>query len=315
VNTETVAPPRLGVVAASELGRHVLRKLLTDAGHPIACCIPPQQLAQALHVAEPPDAWLLDDSAADNDDLLVQIAEGDAPFLILDEEPPATHDAEFPLWQRRLLDKIEELTGSVGRLRGHEPAPAAVWVLAASTGGPEAVNEFLAALAPDLPIAFVYAQHIEAPFDAVLTASLCRRHPHLLSVLCEGEQRLRCGQITVVPVSAQVRFLPFHRVVASRHPWPGQYRPAIDQVVAELARLYQNRCGVIVFSGLCDDGAFGSRRVQALGGKVWVQKPDTCISVDMPNAALATGAVSRQGTPAELAQALNALYRATRAVG
>lgn len=307
--------PGLGVVAATDLARHVLRTLLAEAGYRIDCCIAPQQLAAALTAATTPDAWLLDATASDDDELLVQIADSDVPFLILDDEPPLQQADELAMWQRRLLDKVEELCGSVGRLRLREPAPVAVWVLAASTGGPEAINEFLDALAPDLPVAFVYAQHIEAPFDAVLTASLARRYRHYPAVLGEGEQLLRRGQVLVVPVSTQLRFLPFNRVVASRHPWQGQYQPAIDQVVAEVARLYQNRCGVIVFSGLCDDGAFGCRRVRAVGGSVWIQTPDSCISPDMPNAALATGTVSHRGTPAELAQAFGDRYGSARAVG
>ena len=311
MDTELLTP-RLAVVAATELGRYVLHKVLVDAGYPPVFCIPPSQLTDLLQLPVTVDAWLLDGSAADNDELLVQIAEADVPFLIFDDEPPPQYAPHFSLWSQRLLDKIEELIGSIGVIHAIEAAPAAVWVLAASTGGPAAVTEFLAALTPGLPIAFVYAQHIEAPFDAVLTASLCRRHSHLSSVLCEGEQRLRSGQILIMPVSTQVRFLPFYRTVVSRQPWDGPYQPAIDQVVAELARLYQNRCGVILFSGLCDDGAFGCRRVHALGGRVWVQQPDTCISPDMPNAALATGVVSRQGTPLELAQALNALHGNTQ---
>ncbi|MET0377974.1 MAG: chemotaxis protein CheB [Spongiibacteraceae bacterium] len=307
--------PSLGVVAATDLARHVLRTLLVEAGYRIDYCIAPQRLAAVLSAERAPDAWLLDATASDDDELLVHIAEGDAPFLILDEEPPLHAAEELAVWSRRLLDKIEELTGSIGRQRLREPAPLAVWVLAASTGGPAAVNEFLQALAPGLPVAFVYAQHIEAPFDTVLTASLARRHLHYPALLGEGEQLLRRSQILVVPVRAQLRFLPFHRVVASRHPWQGQYQPAIDQVVAEVARLYQNRCGVIVFSGLCDDGAFGCRRVRAVGGSIWVQTPDSCTSPDMPNAALATGTVSRRGTPTELAQAFGELYGNTRAVG
>lgn len=316
---DATTPPRLGVrlgvVAASDLGRYVLSKTLTAAGYALACCVPPSQLSAVLEGTAVPEAWLLDASTTDNDDLLMLIAEGDTPFLILEEEPPAEQPAELAIWQRRLLDKVEELVGSIGRRRLREPAPAAIWVLGASTGGPEAVNEFLHALAPDLPISLVYAQHIEAPFDAVLTASLARRHPHYMAILCEGEQLLRRGQLLVVPVGGQVRFLPFHRVVASRHPWKGQFQPAIDQVVAELARLYQTRCGTIIFSGLCDDGAFGCRRLRAQGGQVWVQTPSSCVSPDMPNAALATGTVSRQGTPTELAQALNRQYGATRATG
>lgn len=306
--------PRLGLVAATELARHVLRTALVEAGYEIGCCIAPAQLAAELGAETAPAAWVLDASATEHDELLVQIAHSDVPFLILDDVAPQQSAALGP-WRRRLLDKVEELTGSLGRQRQREPAPQAVWVLAASTGGPRAVNEFLAALPPGLPVAFVYAQHIEAPFDAVLTAGLARRHTHYTALLGEGEQLLRRGQILVVPVAARLRFLPFHRVVASRHPWEGQYQPAIDQVVAEIAQLYQNRCGVIVFSGMCDDGAFGCRRVHAAGGAVWVQTPENCISPDMPDAALATGTVRRRGTPVELAQAFAELYGPARAVG
>lgn len=307
--------PSLGVVAATDLARHVLRTLLTEAGYHIDCCIAPQRLAEAMTAAAPPDAWLLDATTSDDDGLLIQIADSDVPFLMLDDEPPLQQPDAMAMWRRRVLDKVEELCGSVQRLRLREPAPVAVWVLAASTGGPAAINEFLEALAPDLPVAFVYAQHIEAPFDAVLTTSLARRHRHYPAILGEGEQLLRRGQVLVVPVSAELRFLPFHRVVASRHPWQGQYQPAIDQVVSEVARLYQTRCGVIVFSGMCDDGAFGCRRVRAAGGSVWVQTPDSCISPDMPNAALATGMVSYRGTPAELALAFGERFGSARAVG
>jgi chemosensory pili system protein ChpB (putative protein-glutamate methylesterase) len=153
----------------------------------------------------------------------------------------------------------------------------------------------------------VYAQHIEAGFDRVLLSAL-ERHRHYPPTLGRGEQYLRSGCVLVVPADQQLRFLPFHRVLETRKAWEGQYQPVIDQVVGDVARLYPQCCGVIVFSGLCNDGALGSRVVQASGGEVWVQTPASCVSPDMPNAALATGAVSRQGTPTELAQALSSRY-------
>jgi chemosensory pili system protein ChpB (putative protein-glutamate methylesterase) len=207
-----------------------------------------------------------------------------------------------------VLDKLEELVASVAAApyAGTE-APAEVWVLAASTGGPEAVGEFLAALRPGLPIAMVYAQHIEQGFDRVLKSAL-EKHRHYPSRLCRGEQYLQRGGLLVVPADQQVRFLPFYRVLETRHAWEGRYQPAIDQVVGDVARLYPHRCGVIVFSGLCNDGALGCRVVQANGGEVWVQTPASCVSPDMPAAALATGSVSVQGAPAQLAQAMNSRY-------
>jgi chemosensory pili system protein ChpB (putative protein-glutamate methylesterase) len=310
------APPAgdigIGIVADTDLSRHLLKNLLLQAGYRVACCIAPKQLLAGLDGAAQPDAWLLDAGEADVDELLTRLgAAGDAPLLINDELPPPQHSTGYAVWQRRLLDQLEELAASVDAPPA-APAPAAVWVLAASTGGPDAVNRFLRALAPGLPIALVYAQHIDAGFDRVLTEAL-ERHGHYASALGHGEQRLRPGGILVVPADRQLRFLPFHRVVATRKPWSGPFQPAIDQVIAAVARLYRQRCGAIIFSGLCDDGASGCRLLQASGGAVWVQRPDCCVSPDMPNAALATGAVDFQGTPEQLAQALSARYSQTPA--
>lgn len=308
------AAPRIGIVAAADLSRHVLKNLLQDGGYG-ALCLTPQQLLDCLRQPQSgPDAWLLDATQADVDELLERIVAGsDAPFLINDEAPPLQQPAAFALWRRRLLEKLEELVASVGAQAAVDArAPEAVWVLAASTGGPEAVHRFLDALAPGLPIALVYAQHIDDRFDRTLVQSLAR-HGHYAPGLCRGEQRLRAGSLLVVPADRRVRFLPFHRVVETRRAWEGPYRPAIDQVIAELARLYHRRSGVIVFSGLCDDGAIGCRVAQACGGEVWVQSPESCVSPDMPNAALATGGVGRRGTPEQLARELNRLYADARA--
>lgn len=300
--------PQIGIVAGADLNRHVLKKLLLDSGY-AARCVEPEALSQCLQEdANQPDAWLLDSSDPNVDQLVALIVQhSDTPFLINDEHPPSHPDA-LADWRRRVLEKLEELAASVAAQPFSEAeAPAEVWVLAASTGGPEAVSEFLAALRPGLPIAMVYAQHIEQGFDRILKNAL-ERHRHYPSVLCRGEQHLRKGSLLVVPADQQIRVLPFHRVLETRYPWEGRYQPAIDQVVGGIARLYQQRCGVIVFSGLCDDGALGCRVVQANGGEIWAQSPESCVSPDMPNAALATGLVSLQGTPAQLAQAMNSRY-------
>lgn len=308
------AMPAVAVVAESDLNRHLLKNMLLDAGYRIHCSIAPAQLSRELERAEPEaiDAWLVDISDNSTPDLLETIDEGSAaPWLINDDIPPAQDTEAHSTWRRRLLAKLEEVAViGPGTPVSAEPV-SAVWVLAASTGGPAAVGEFVRALPPGLPLALVYVQHIDDKFDSVLADAMGRDKKYAIGI-CRGEQRLETGRITVVPADRQLRFLPFDRVIETRKPWPGPYRPAIDQVVAELARLYRERCGVIVFTGMCDDGAIGCRVMQACGGRVWAQSPDSCISDDMPRAALATGAVTRQGTPAELAAALAAQYATAR---
>ena len=307
------APARtacIGLVASGDLRRHTLKKLLHEAGFEVRA-IAPAQLPEALaDGAAHPDVWLLDSAGpddADADDLLELIMHAsNAPLLVSDEAPPPAQ-AHFAAWQRRLLGKLEEMVAGAHTDPATAVAPRAVWVLAASTGGPAAVGEFIAALRPGLPIALVYAQHIEANFERVLGTALAQ-HRHYEVNLGRGAQQLQAGSLLVVPADRQLRFLPFHRVLETTEPWSGPYQPVCDQVIAELARQYRRDCGVIVFSGLCDDGALGCRIAQSQGCSVWVQSPASCACPEMPLAALATGAVDREGSPRELAEALNNRY-------
>ena len=86
--------------------------------------------------------------------------------------------------------------------------------------------------------------------------------------------------------------------------WKGSYAPSIDQIAANAARIYRERCGLIIFTGMGDDGAASCRLIKQVGGKVWAQSPSDCTSDSMPVSALATGCVSLTGTPEYLARAL-----------
>lgn len=307
----TARRSRIGLVCGSSAA--LLRSILGDAGYRIEPSLRPAQLEAWLDSErEQPDLWLLDESDADDvDQLFALIAErSDTPFLINDVVPPLADPVALRGWRERLLDKVDETVAAHAAPVQVQTPPAMVWILAASTGGPEAIRTFMSTLPRDLPIALVYAQHIVDGFDDALAQSLQKQFGWTARI-CRGEQRLSAGELVVIPSDRQVRFLPFHRVVEGRQPWSGRYRPAIDSVVAQLARMYQNRCGVIVFSGLCDDGALGCRMAQVSGAEVWVQTPSSCISPEMPLAVLATGSATFQGTPAELAEALGRRCRST----
>ncbi len=279
------------------------------------------------------DAWLVDIGDDANQqvlDLLVEKSE--LPLLVNDEVPPTQALEAHALWQRRLLEKLEVVairhcaetgaaaithdtsdshtsTSHTGNSHtgnsSAKPGAENVWVLAASLGGPEAVSCFLNALPPGLPLAMVYGQHIEKNFDGLLAAAIGNQQNYPLQLI-RDEQTLTVGQVAVVPVDNQLRFLARGRVVETRNSWSGCYQPALDQVIAELARVYRQNLGVIIFSGMCNDGEIGCRVAKACGSTVWVQEPVSCMSPDMPNAAISTGCVSHQGTPEQLAASLAA---------
>lgn len=302
--------PRIGLVTDSDLNRYVLQAVLAEGSYELAGSFDTASLGQYLETNKSTpdiDAWLVD--IEDNQiqqslDLL--LGQSDLPLLVNDDIPPVQEAKDHQVWQRRLLEKLEVLVIRPAEAIASSPPVDSsvnkVWVLVASMGGPDAVKRFLTTLPQALPIAMVYGQHIETNFDGLLTNAVTG-HDYPMQ-LASGEQQLVNGNILVVPVDHQLRFLSRGRVVETRKAWSGSYQPVLDQVIADLARIYRQNLGVIVFSGMCNDGEIGCRVAKACGGTVWAQTPNSCLSPDMPSAAISTGCVSKQGTPEQLAEAL-----------
>ena len=295
----------VGLICDNDLARHSLQQLLLEADYQL-----PLVLTTARVLAQPPlvakagvSCWLLAADARQTGVVLDVLAEAEElPLLVLDEPPPPG-TTEFSGWCRRVLEKLALYTVPPSAGATMAANLQQVWLLAASMGGPEAVKRFVAALPPGLPLAMVYAQHIDAQFDALLPQAFAGQQAYPLQ-LVSGQDTLQPGRVSVVPADRQLRFLPHGRMVAIDQPWTGPYQPAIDQVVAELARIYRQRFGVIVFSGMCNDAEIGCRVARACGSQVWVQSPATCACPAMPEAVLASGAVAVQGSPEQLAAAL-----------
>lgn len=295
----------VGVAAATALQQGRLRQILREAGW--ECLVWRPGAEPRLGV----DAWLLVTDGLDVDAAVALLAEvSDAPLLVVEPLFADAAPGARASWRDRVLAKLREQL-LPGRDTGTQLG-ADVWVLAASTGGPEAVRAFLAALPPALPLALIWGQHIEPGFEEGLLSD--GRGGWRVHV-CSGQARLQVGSVLVAPAAQQLQIHPFGRVTCDDQPWPPPYRPSLDALVARVARIYRQRAGVIVFSGLWDDGAVGCRVMRACGGRVWVQSPESSICPEMPSAALATGLVQHQGSPPELAGALRALCGGDRAGG
>ena len=311
--SERCEEPRVGLIVEDYGNRHTLRNVLGVGGFQVVVSLGIENLSEDVAKNETEvDAWLLDLAGADIQVVLDDFVEySTKPFLINDDIPLGDVE-EYDYWRRRLLEKLEVVAlpyngdmvcAPVGSRKPVKWADK-VWVLAASLGGPEAVGVFLKSLSKSLPISMVYAQHTETNFDRQLVETIARAKNYPVQLL-RGEQTLTLGTVSVVPVNHQVRFLPFGKVVETRRSWTGVYQPVIDQVISELARLYRDKLGVIIFSGMCNDGEIGVRVAKSCGSTVWVQSPESCISANMPLSAIDTGCVSECGTPEELAHMLS----------
>ena len=193
--------------------------------------------------------------------------------------------------------------------------PDFVWVLGASTGGPEAVKSFLDHLPRDLSVAFIYAQHID-PGCEVMLSSL-GRHCHFSVKLCQEMMLPQKGDVIIVPTNHSLSVGVNGAIMPDKTAWNSPYTPHINSVIAKVCRAYQHRSGVIIFSGMQDDGAESIADLQSTlspfghlcSPPVWVQSPTSCVSSSMPEAALATGNVDFQGSPKELARRMSRFIR------
>ena len=293
---------KVGVVGADAATRAVLSRALVELGHVVL-----------LDTAREPAAV----AESHRLDLLVWVDTGikvdhrqRSNCFELELEPAFTDGAkaDYTVWKQDLRQRIESARRVVGD-SGHQAARAEqVWLLAASTGGPEAVDRFLAAAIPAPGVALLYVQHLTSPHLPPLLRRLAAHASRWhVEIAITGNYLLE-GTLSLVSPDHKLRIGRDGRVRVLSAPWPGPYRPSADQVAESLALAYRESAGMIVFSGMGEDGALGSEHIREHGGEIWVQHPDRCIASAMPEAVLAAGEVDYSGDVAALARRFNYRY-------
>lgn len=323
---------RIAVIADTSLQRHVLQQALTGSGYQVVLNSDPARLdEQALSACET-DLWLVDLAQSEDSPLVDSLLERtSAPVLFGEGHAPERHSEHYPRWERRLFGKLKKLVGDPSQAVGPslqallaeaqrpsrldlpqvladtplvagEPARQ-VWLLAASLGGPEAVKAFLDALPGGLPVGFVYAQHIDASFEAALPQAVGRHSQWHVNPARQGDP-VRCGEVVVAPISCELGFTDEGQMRIAERAWPEPYSPSIDQMMLNLAQHFGGSCGVIAFSGMGSDGSAAAAYVKRQGGAIWTQRADSCACSSMPDSLREGGYSSLSGDPRELAAAL-----------
>ena len=326
------AAARIAVLADTSLQRHVLQQALVANGYTVVLNSDPARLDEEALAACETDLWLVDLAQSDDSPLVDNLLErATAPVLFGEGHAPERHSENYPRWERRLFGKLKKLVGDpaqgVGRslealladssrparlelpqsladmpLAAGEPARQ-VWLLAASMGGPAAVKEFLDALPGGLPVGFVYAQHIDASFEASLPQAVGRHSQWTVNQARHGDA-IRCGEVVVAPISYELGFADDSAMSIADRGWPEPYSPSIDQMMLNLAQHFGAQCGVMAFSGMGSDGSAAAAYVRRQGGEIWTQRADSCACASMPDSLREGGYSQFSGSPRELAEAL-----------
>ena len=299
---------RLGVIVDSEDKLYYLKAAALESGHEVTGSVLSSNSAPNIELFVA-DAWIVDVSVADKDSSVAvlgnkfdeMIAGLDVPVIFCDSSELAGDLSQRDAWLRCLKLRLRRLTGDINLSR--EQGADSIWILAASTGGPAAVKEFLQNLPADLGVGFLYAQHIDKGYSPVL-ANLVNKTGAYPAVVAATGTVIARNTVTVIDPVHRVEVLENGTLLIHEERWAGPYQPCINQLAANVARALRLPAGMIVFSGMGDDGGLGGRFIKQRKGQVWAQSPDSCVIASMPEAALKSGCVDVTGTPQELAIAL-----------
>jgi two-component system chemotaxis response regulator CheB len=162
--------------------------------------------------------------------------------------------------------------------------------VAASTGGPAAVQTLLAGLGPAFPLPVVVVQHIAKGFTAALVDWLASTTPMPMRVI-DTETRLQPGHVYFAPDNSHVA-LSSYGLAAPRPRDPAdRYCPSADTLFATVAQTYGSRAVGVILTGMGDDGARGMLELRNAGAPTFAQNEVTSVVYGMPMAAHAAGAV------------------------
>lgn len=202
-----------------------------------------------------------------------------------------------------------------------EPAPASpeaprgvparrVIGVAASTGGPPAVQQVLCALPADLPAAVLIAQHMPARFTRAFADRLDRLVP--MRVLeAEDGMKVEDGKVYIAPGSGnlEVSGPPGDAVVRIVAPAkPGRPAPVItpsgDHLFKSLATVFGADLCTVVLTGMGSDGRDGCRVAKDSGARVLAEDPESAVMPGMPYSVIEAGLADQVVSIESLASAL-----------
>jgi len=168
-------------------------------------------------------------------------------------------------------------------------------VIAASTGGPTAIQVVVSALPAAFPAAVLVVQHIPRGFTKSLSERLDARSAIPVREARDGEVVER-GVVLVAPAGIHTKLALRKGVVEialDEEPRDSLHRPSADVLMASAAGVYGQHTLGVVLTGMGADGTEGLRAIRGKGGLTLAESEETCVIYGMPKAAIEAGVVDR----------------------
>jgi two-component system chemotaxis response regulator CheB len=226
-----------------------------------------------------------------------------AGALAVVQKPSAPHHPAHSQERANLLTTLRLMAGVrvVTRFeRRPPPAPLGplastgqrprLLAVAASTGGPAAVQTLLQGLGADFGLPVLLVQHIARGFIEPLVQWLNSTVPLPLRIACHGEP-LQAGRVYVAPDGHHL-LAAAGGALALRASAPGdRYCPSADVLFESVAQIYGAQAVGVIMTGMGDDGARGLQQLRRTGAHTIGQDRASCVVYGMPSVAAELGAL------------------------
>ncbi|MEQ8316320.1 MAG: chemotaxis protein CheB [Phycisphaerales bacterium] len=157
----------------------------------------------------------------------------------------------------------------------------------ASAGGLHAFSSLLESIPPDLPVAWVFVQHLDPTHESMM-AELLSRKTKLRVKEAQPDEEVQAGCVYVIPPN---RFITIEGNALRLDTPSGERggRLSIDYLFRSLADSFGRSAIGVVLSGTGSDGTNGLRAIKAAGGFTIAQEPGSAAYDGMPRSAVEQG--------------------------
>ncbi len=169
-----------------------------------------------------------------------------------------------------------------------------VVVVGASTGGTEALRDFLEALPADTP-GIVIVQHMPEHFTAAFSARLDGLCRITVKEAADNDTVIR-GRALIAPGNRHMllkRSGARYYVEIKDGPLVCRHRPSVDVLFRSAARYAGKNAVGVIMTGMGDDGARGMLEMKEAGAYNIAQDEASCVVFGMPQEAIKHGGVDK----------------------
>jgi two-component system chemotaxis response regulator CheB len=161
--------------------------------------------------------------------------------------------------------------------------------MAASTGGPGALQEILHRLPSDFPLPILVVQHITGGFTQTLVNWLACACPLRVKIADHGEAIVP-GTVYIAPDWCHLGIsAPPEKIALSNTAPIGAFRPSANHLFACIAEIAGPACVCVMLTGMGEDGIEGLAAVRRAGGLIIAQDEASSVVFGMPGKAIAAG--------------------------